>query len=153
MASFDVYDNALLSHSYTNYMRDYELLIEVHVGPAESGMYSYLFRYCVEALVRTSVPSDIYRASLDDRLIEYESGKDLDGYVWGVNWSQLYPGWELIEPSERAERWSREFGLDFHEVQIETNAYAIALVFADLTITRRSARLSPGINQTYIPLA
>jgi len=153
MASFDVFDNALLFHSYTNYMRDYELLIEVHVGPAEPGTYSYLFRYCVEALLRTSVPSEIYRASLDERLIEYETGKDLDGFVWGVNWSPLDPGWRLVEPSERAERWGRELGLNFHEVHIDTNAYAIALIFADLTITKRSGHLDPGINRAYIPLA
>jgi hypothetical protein len=153
MTSFDVFDNALLSHAYTDYMRDYELLVEVHVGPAETGTYSYLFQYCVEAHVRTSVPAEIYRASLDERLIEYGTGKDLDGFVWGVNWSVLDPGWRLVESSERAARWSQEVGLDFHEVHINSNAYAIVLVFADLTITRRSDELNPGINRSYIPLA
>ena len=34
MNDFDIFDSALLSHGYTTYMRDYELVLENHVGPA-----------------------------------------------------------------------------------------------------------------------
>ncbi len=152
MARFDVFDNALLFHAYKPYMRDYELIVEVHVGPAVPGTYSYLFRYCVEARIRTSVADHIYRQSLDDRLTEYASGKDLDGYVWGVNWSLLYPGWALHTPSERAAHWTERVGIECHEVQIESNAYDITLIFADLRITKLSDRIDSGINRAYIPL-
>jgi hypothetical protein len=152
MAAFDLFDNALLFHAYKPYMRDYELIVQVHVGPAERGTYSYLFRYCVESKVRTSVPDHIYRKSLDDRLVEYESGKDLDGYVWGMNWSSLYPGWTLHAGSEKATNWTERIGLPFHEVQIEGNAFSITLIFSDLVVTKLSDQVNAGISQTYIPL-
>jgi hypothetical protein len=152
MACYDVFDNALRFHAYKPYMRDYELIVEVHVGPAEPGTYSYLFRYCVEAHIRTSVADHVYRQSLDDRLTEYDSGKDLDGYVWGVNWSLLYPGWTLHLPSERAARWTERVGVECHEVQIESNAYDITLIFADLLVTKLSDGIDSGINRAYIPL-
>ena len=47
---------------------------------------SYLFKFCVEANVKTTVRDDAYKKSLDDRLIDYRTGVDLDGYVWGVCW-------------------------------------------------------------------
>ena len=152
MEDFDVFDNALLYHAYKDYMRDYELIVQVHVGPAPQGTYSYLFRYCVEADVRTSLPASIYRQSLDERLIDYDTGKDLDGYVWGVKWSALYPGWKRNPTSERAASWSADVGMEFHEVEVETNAYLLTLVFADLGIQKLSDHVDAGINSTYIPL-
>jgi hypothetical protein len=152
MAAFDVFDNALIFHSYKNYMRDYELIVEVHIGPALQGTYSYLFRYCVETDIRTSLNPNTYRESLDDRLIDYETGKDLDGYVWGVKWSQMYPGWKRNAASQRAAAWSEQVGLEFHEVVVETNAFLITLVFASLHIEQVSDRIDPGIHKGYIPL-
>lgn len=152
MAEFDVFDNALLSHGYKPYMRDYELIVEVHVGPAEQGTYSYLFRHCIEIHIRTALNEKVYRESLDDRLIAYETGKDLDGYVWGVNWSLLYPGWTLHPASERAATWTERIGIPFHEVQIEGNAHDMTLIFADLKVTMLSDRIDPGINSSFIPL-
>jgi hypothetical protein len=153
ITTFDVFDNALIFHSYKDYMRDYELIVEVHVGPAPQGTYSYLFRYCVEADIRTSLSPHIYRESLDDRLIDHETGKDLEGYVWGVKWSQMYPGgWKRNAASQRAATWSEHVGREFHEVVVETNAFLITLVFADLRIEQLSDRIDPGINKGYIPL-
>ncbi len=152
MAAFDVFDNALLFHAYKKYIRDHELLVEVHVGPADLRTYSYLFKYCVEADIRTSVAEHVYKQSLDDRLTNYDSGKDLDGYVWGVNWSLMYPGWTLATSSERANRWTERLGIEFHEVRIETNAYTMTLVFSDLAVAKLSDHITSGINQTFIPL-
>lgn len=152
MEQFDVFDGALLFHAYKRYMRDYELIVETDVGSAPPGTYSYVFKYCVEAQVVTSLPDSSYRASLDERLIDYETGKDLDGYVWGVNWSELYPGWTLRPDSERAADWSRRIGIDFHEVVIETNAFTITLIFADLVIAKLSDRIDPGLDSRHIPL-
>ncbi len=152
MKAFNLFDGVLLSHAYTRYMRDYELVVENHVGPTERGTYSYLFKYCVESNISTSLSGTTYRKLLDDRLIVYETGKDLDGYVWGVNWSLLYPGWERVSPSENATNWEREIGIEFHEVSIQSTAYNITLVFSDLVITKRSDHISSGINQVFIPL-
>ena len=143
MAAFDVFDNALLSHGYTSYLRDYRLVIDVHVGPAEPGTYVYLFRYCIEAHVSTSLPAAVYRQSLDDRLIG-DARSATEGYVWGVNWSLLYPGWRLVVPSATARQWTERLGIPFHEMHIETNVQRIALIFSGLVVTRLADHLDPG---------
>ncbi|TKK80637.1 hypothetical protein FDA94_35895 [Herbidospora galbida] len=94
----------------------------------------YLFRHCVQADCTTTVPADIWRESLDDRLITYQTGVDLDGYVWGVDWQLLYPGATLVTDSPTAQRWAAAVGIDFHEVRIQTNAHDLTLVFSDLKI-------------------
>ncbi|MFI6744291.1 hypothetical protein ACIBI9_66520 [Nonomuraea sp. NPDC050451] len=94
----------------------------------------YLFRHCVQAHCATTVPADTWRGSLDDRLITYETGAGLDGYLWGVNWQMLYPGATLITDSPTARHWATTIGIDFHEVRIQTNAHDLTLVFSDLGI-------------------
>ncbi|MGW4055407.1 YxiG-like protein [Streptomyces sp. NPDC004779] len=37
------------------------------------------------------MPADNWRGSLEDRLIDHESGVDLDVYVWGAKWHDLHP--------------------------------------------------------------
>lgn len=101
MSDNDLLDAALIFHSFTPYMRDYELIVRF-AGSADT--VSYLFKFCVEANVKTKVRDDAYTKSLDDRLIDYRTGVDLDGYVWGVCWSELYPGWTLVESSETTRR-------------------------------------------------
>ncbi|WP_068923774.1 hypothetical protein [Planobispora rosea] len=133
----DVFDQALLHHGFTNYMRDYQLVIQVNTDP-RSGIapttLRYLFRYCVQATCTTTVSAETWRGSLDDRLTTYETGVGLDGYVWGVNWQVLYPGATLIADSPTARTWAAALGLDFHEVRIEANAHDLTLVFSDLQI-------------------
>ncbi|MGC5054519.1 hypothetical protein ACLQ2S_24050 [Micromonospora sp. DT48] len=69
---------------------------------------------------------------MDDRLID-ETGVELDGYVWGVNWHNLYPG--ALQESPTARSWTQAIGLEFHEVRIETNAHELTLVFSDLQVS------------------
>lgn len=73
--------------------------------------------------------------SLDERLVDYSTGVDLDGYVWGVKWHALYPGSILTAVSPTADRWAQQLGVPFPEVRIETNAHAVTLVFSDLQIS------------------
>src|SRR6266496_2903321 len=96
----------------------------------------YLFRRCVEADVQTAVSAGIWRRSLDDRLIDYDTGKDLDGYVWGVRWQVLYPGAKVVPGSKRAQRWADALGIDFHEVRIQANGHNITLVFSYIQVTQ-----------------
>jgi hypothetical protein len=134
----DVFDQALLFHGFTDYMRDYELITYATADPRTGIRPSfdrYLFRCCVHADVQTTLAPEVWRASLDERLIDDETGRDLDGYVWGVKWQVLYPGMRLVDESEAADRWSRELGMPFHEAVIEANGHCIDLVFSDLTVT------------------
>ncbi|WP_206051056.1 hypothetical protein [Nocardioides speluncae] len=41
----------------------------------------------------------------------------------------------LVAKSAEASAWSRDLGIPFHEVTIETNAHQISLVFSDLIVT------------------
>jgi hypothetical protein len=93
----------------------------------------------------TSVPAETWRVSLDDRLIDHESGADLDGYVWGVKWHCLYPGAKLLPSSEATRRWSKALGIDFHEVRIETNTHNLTLLFSDLQVSEVQVGYAPFV--------
>jgi len=90
----DVFDQAIVSHAFTGYMRDYEMIVltaAVARTSTPAARLRYLFRYCVEVDVRSAVKPQVWKCSLDDRLIDFDTGKDLEGYVWGVKWQNLYP--------------------------------------------------------------
>ncbi len=92
----EVFDQALLEHGFVNYTREYQLVIRPMVDPRngtgiEPTTLRYLFRYCLQANCVTTVPAHVWRKSLDDRLTTYETGVNLDGYVWGVNWQDALP--------------------------------------------------------------
>jgi hypothetical protein len=131
------FDQSLVFHGFTDYMRDYEMVIQVSADP-RTGIPTEYFRYifvnCVQANASTALTPRIWSSSLDERLIDYETGVDLDGYVWGVKWQMLYPGFKFVEDSERAAAWSADLGMPFHEVQVETNGHNLDLVFADLRV-------------------
>jgi hypothetical protein len=139
----EAFDHAVVYHGFTDYMRDYEVIVCVTAAPSTGiapAHLRYLFRYCVEADCRTAVVPAVWRASLDDRLIRYESGVDMDGYVWGVKWHCLYPGGRIVTDSARAALWATAIGIDFHEVSLSTNAHELTLVFSDLQVSE----LQPG---------
>jgi hypothetical protein len=100
-----VLDQALVYHAYTDYMRDYEMILYLTADPAtgvQPVYLRYLFRYCVEVRTRTSVRRDVWRESLDDRLLGDPGTIDQGGYVWGVKWQCLYPGGTIVPDSQRA---------------------------------------------------
>ncbi|MDQ8708066.1 hypothetical protein RCO28_37235 [Streptomyces sp. LHD-70] len=141
-------DNLVVHHGYTNYMRDYEVIIDVGCGPRHGEAPTclrYLFRYCIEARCETFLPAETWRASLDDRLLDPETADpDLGGYVWGVKFHELY-GAELRPESETTRRWTKNVGIDFHEVHLETNAHDLTLVFSDLQVSEVPVGYAPFI--------
>lgn len=144
----EAFDHAVVHHGYTDYMRDYEVIVHVTADPRTGIMPShlrYLFKYCVEARCGTTVPAETWRTSLDDRLIDHETGVDLDGYVWGVKWHCLYPGAKLLPESESTRRWSNALGIDFHEVRLESNAHNVTLLFSELQVSEVPAGYAPFV--------
>ncbi|GAA3222426.1 hypothetical protein [Actinocorallia longicatena] len=134
----DVFDHAVIHHGFVDYMRDYELIVYATADPRTGILpvhLRYLFRYCVEARCVSTIAKSTWRDSLDERLIDHETGQDLDGYVWGVKWHGLYPGAAIVEDSPAAAAWAEEVGIDFHEVRIQTNAHDLTLVFSDLKVS------------------
>lgn len=134
----DVFDQALLCHAFTDYMRDYEMVFHCSAAPS-TGIapehLRYLFRHCVVAEVESTVRPDVWSKSLDDALIVYETGVDLDGFVWGVKCQRMYPGARLVPDSARADSWSKLLQIPFHEMQLETEAHRVTLVFSDLEVS------------------
>jgi len=134
----DVFDQAVVYHAYTDYMRDYEVIVyatsdsRTGIPPAH---LRYLFKYCVQADTRTTLRPETWRVSLDDRLTDARIGPDLDGYVWAVRWQALYPGARLITDSARARDWAERIGIDFHEICFEMNGQYLTLIFHDLEVT------------------
>jgi hypothetical protein len=105
----------------------------------------FRFRYCVEASVTPSVSAETWARSLDDRLIDFETASQVDGYPWGSKWQIIYPGGTVIADSERAREWADALGVDFHEVRLELNAHDLTLVFSDLEITEVESGDAPFV--------
>ncbi|HZM80037.1 MAG TPA: hypothetical protein VFC19_30250 [Candidatus Limnocylindrales bacterium] len=142
----EMFDQALVYHGYTDCMRDYEVIVYVTADPNTGiapGHRRYLFRYCVLASCQTALTPDIWRSSLDERLIDYSTGVDLDGHVWGVKWQPLYPGASVVTMSATTDKWERELGIEFHEVRIQANAHDLTLVFSNVDISDVPMRYVP----------
>ncbi|MEU6673852.1 hypothetical protein [Streptomyces sp. NPDC046925] len=67
---------------------------------------------------------------------------DLDGYVWGTNQHELY-GAGLRLMSEAALRWSKDVGIDFHEVHVQTIAHELTLLFSALEVSEVPVGYAP----------
>lgn len=133
----EVYDHGLLHHAYTPYMRDYELVITASSDPRLGRpvtYLSYLFVNCVEARTVSTVGPAVWRRSLDDELVHPDPERTYDAFVWGVNWQELYPTFDLVDPSDRALRWTADLGIPFHQLQLESNGHEISLVFSGLRV-------------------
>lgn len=105
----------------------------------------YRFKYCVRASATTALPVELWANSLDDRLTAYDTGRDMDGYVWGVCWQNLHPGAGLRLDSDEAAAWSEHLGMPFYEVKVETNGHNLSLIFSDLEVQTVTAGLAPFV--------
>lgn len=126
----DVFDQAIVFHGFADYMRDYDVFVYVTAGPGTVPRHlRYRFKHCVRAIATTAVPAEVWKRSLDERLVDFDQGRDVDGYLWGVRWQVLYPGMTLVPDSADAGRWSQILGIPFYEAMIETNGHNLSLIF------------------------
>lgn len=127
----------MVFHGFADYMRDYQVFVYAPADP-RTGIapehLRYRFTHCVHAAVTTALSPEVWQQSLDDGLVDFEQGRDLDGLLWGVKWQMLYPGMTLRAESTDAQRWTDALGRPFYEAAIETNAHNISLVFSDLAV-------------------
>jgi len=72
----ETFEHALVHDGNTTCTRDYEVIVymsaSLNTGIKRSYL-RYLFRYCVEVRRWTSVPAEVRRRPLDDRLIDHAS--------------------------------------------------------------------------------
>src|SRR6185503_6080800 len=129
------FDAAILRHGFTDYMRDYELIVAGRNGPPANDIHRYLFVGCAEAVYQTAINPKYFTPSLPDEFVlsgpDYPDKDDPDGFIWGVRWAAAYPGLSYRADGERAGYWSDQLRRPMHEVFIETNAYSLLLVFVD----------------------
>lgn len=149
VGAFDqVLDQAVVFHGFADFMRDYDVVVCATADPVTGIAPEHLlyrFRHCVRASATTAVGVDVWPRSLDDRLTDYEAGADLDGYVWGVKWQCLYPGFRLVDGSPEAAEWSERLGVPMFEAVMETNGHDVDLTFSSLEVTLLEDGWSPFV--------
>ena len=148
----EVFDQSIVFHGFAEHLRDYDVLIYVSAvsGTGRTAEYlRYRFTHCVRATVKTAISPETWAQSLDERLLDFDAAikSGVNGYVWGVNYHDLYPGISLAVESTEAAEWSDRLGLPFHEALLETNGQCIELVFSDLVVTK----IGPGFAPFAIP--
>jgi len=118
---------------FVDYMRDYELIISDITGKY---LHKYQFVGCVEAIYRTELSPEGFAKSISDEHVfsgpDYPDKDVPDGFIWGVRYSNAYPGLTYIENSHFAQKWMEQMKRPMHEVKIETEAFHLTLVFADI---------------------
>ncbi len=130
------FDAAILRHGFTDYMRDYEIIVYGRNCPPHRDVHRYQFIGCVEAIAETRVPPRAFAKSLSDEFVlsgpDYPEKEEPEGFIWGVRFSNANPGLIYVRDGARAVHWSRALGRPMHEVTIETEAFHLRLVFADV---------------------
>jgi hypothetical protein len=87
-------DFAVLEHRIPAHGRDYAMLVQDCLG-SDPGTHEVTFTHCVEFHYETRVRDDVWPVSWSDDFTDYERWMEAgepQGYVWGTNWSNAYPG-------------------------------------------------------------
>ncbi|WP_125776785.1 hypothetical protein [Antribacter gilvus] len=138
----EAFDHAVVFHGFAKHLRDYDFYVYLQAAPS-TGVppehRRYRFTHCVVAEALTALPAEIWKTSLDPRLLDHETYlaafDELDGYVWGVSLQSAYPGFTVVESSGDAKSWSDRVGIPFHEALYEGNGHRVRLVFSDLEVS------------------
>lgn len=136
LARESFFDAAILKHGFTDYMRDYEIVVSGRGEPPLTDVHRYHFVGCVEAAYESAIEPTVMAKSMDDRCVyagpDHPATVEPDGFIWGVRWANAYPGLTYVEHGVRAAAWSARLGCAMHEVVLETNVYRLRLVFASV---------------------
>lgn len=147
-------DFGVMEHGFLPHGRDYYFIVEIGLGP-NSGTYQIQFTHVVEMNIITNVADDIWPKSWGEEMIDYQAWEEAgepDGYVWGTNWSNAYPGIEFDENSERAKNWGSRIEKPMHELTIVTDRFKLNLIFHDIWWQQLSKE-SNVVSKTMIPLS
>ncbi|MET4622857.1 hypothetical protein ABIE18_004336 [Arthrobacter sp. 2762] len=151
LAAFEeAFDHSVVFHGFAEHLRDYDVFIYMSADPRSGIKPKYLryrFTHCVLATVKTAISPKTWARSLDERLLHYDAAIEsgVNGYVWGVNFHDLYPGISLVEESGEAAAWGDRLGIPFYEARLETNAQYLDLVFSDLVVTEVGEGFAPFV--------
>lgn len=145
-------DFAVLGHRFARHGRDYLVVVEDCLG-SNPGQHEIVFTHCVRADCETRVRDEVWPRSWSDDFTDYErwtSAKEPDGYVWGTNWADAYPGLRAVPDSVQAAEWSERLGKHMFEATLETDRFFLRLIFHSLRsrkISERTDTISPTIHR------
>lgn len=143
------FDSAIVSHGFAPHLRDYDVVIdvpaalppEVAIGDSTGsyimGRYRYRFTHCLEAHLLSTVSEDVWKRSWDEVFTDYATwvaASHPEGFVWGTNHADAYPGLSYVPESTLATAWTARLGRDMHEVIMETNVFVLRLVCHELRV-------------------
>jgi len=124
-------DFAVLSHGWAPHGRDYLIFVQDTIG-ADPGTHELNFTHCVRLEYETRVRDDVWPRSWNDDFVDYQAWLDAgepDGYVWGTNRSNAYPGLTTVDGSKIARSWSNRLGKQMSEISLKTDRFELRLVF------------------------
>jgi hypothetical protein len=146
-------DFAVLGHGWARHGRDYLLVVQDMLG-SDPGTHELTFTHCVRLDYETRVRDDVWPRSWSDEFVDYQAWLDAgepDGYVWGTDWSNAYPGLSVRDQSDLADHWKQRLGRDMAEVSLETDRFFLRLVFHSV-LWRKLDDDVGTISQVHIPL-
>jgi hypothetical protein len=143
-------DFAVLYHGLLAHGRDYAITLQDALG-GDIGTHKLTFTHVVVSACETAVADEVWRRSWDDVFLDYEKAVDLDGYVWGTNWSNAYPGLTAPDNDAEALEWARRLGKPMYAMGLVTDRFRLRLIYHDVKSQKIDADVSM-IQQTIIPL-
>lgn len=146
-------DFAVLGHGWARHGRDYLIVVQDMLG-SDPGTHELTFTHCVQLDYETRVRDDVWPRSWSDEFVDYQAWLDAgepDGYVWGTDWSNAYPGLSVPERSDLADHWKQRLGRDMAEVSLETDRFFLRLVFHSVLWRKLDDDIGT-ISQVHIPL-
>lgn len=150
---FSELDFAVLAHGFAPHGRDYCLHVQDCLG-RDPGEHMIEFTHVVRVDYETRVREDVWPRSWTDEFTDYADWEAMgkpDGYVWGTNWSNAYPGISAIEPSQIANGWGQRLGREYFEATVETDRFWLRIVFHDIR-HRKLSNNTETISAVIVPL-
>ena len=150
----DLVDVAILSHGFMPYKRDYYFHIETMWKDELAGQYIIIFKHCYSLVYETIADKNLLNQSWDDCFIDYNeylNNGEPEGYVWGTNWANSYPGFSTFNDSEKALEWSNKLKKQMKELIVESEIYKINLIYNSWTIKKLNNQ-TELINKAFISL-
>jgi hypothetical protein len=146
-------DFAVLAHGWAKHGRDYLVVVEDCLG-GKPGQHEITLTHCVRLEYETRVRDEVFQRSWTDEFTDYkrwqESGEP-DGYVWGTDWSDAYPGLEIVRDSQIADEWSARLNKKMHEVTLETDRFFMRIIFHSVR-SRKLSESTDTISKVVVPL-
>ena len=146
-------DFGVMGHGWAMHGRDYLIVVQDMLG-SNPGTHELTFTHCVRLDFETRVRDDVWPRSWSDEFLEYQrwvAAGEPDGYVWGTNWSNAYPGLEARADSRAAAEWANRLGKDMSEATVETDRFHLRLIFHSVSWRKLGDDIDT-ISQVHIPL-